>query len=184
MTSIYTILIAYLCGSIPFGKIVSHFRGINILKKGSGNIGFANSLRVMGWVPALIVLIGDISKGYFPVIIFRHNSFFVVLAILIGSIFSPWLKFKGGKGVATTLGISLALNPLLGFIGILIWLFVVFIYKKTSLASIITVILLPILSVFLDKKLFSLYLLILAIILFTHRKNIKNLINGTEVKTF
>lgn len=183
MSIILVILVAYLCGSIPFGKIVSSFKGVNILKNGSGNIGFANSLRTMGWVPALIVLAGDIIKGYLPVILTRNNML-VAIAVLLGSIFSPWLKFKGGKGVATTLGISLALSPLIALIGIFVWLIITLVFKKTSLASLITIALLPVLSLFLNKQFFLLYLLILIIVLFTHRRNIKNLINGTEVKTF
>ena len=186
----YIILIlSYILGSIPFGKIVGYFRGIDIQKQGSGNIGFANSLRVMGWKPAFFVLVGDILKGYIPVY-YALNQFslnytlIIGLVAIVGHIFSPWLKFKGGKGVATMLGVSLALNPYIALIAITVWAIIFLLDKTASVSSLVIALLMPVLSLFIESKLFYFYLLLLVIILFTHRANISNLIKGKEEKIF
>ncbi len=184
----YIILIlSYILGSIPFGKIIGYLRGVNIQKEGSGNIGFANSLRVMGWKPALIVLLGDITKGYIPVFYafdkFSLTQILVIgLVAVAGHIFSPWLKFRGGKGVATMIGVSLALNPLIALIAMAIWGIIFLLDKTASVSSLVIALLMPVLSLFLDPKLFYFYLLLLLIILLTHRTNILNLIKGKEEK--
>ena len=181
------IILSYILGSIPFGKIVGYFKGVNIQKQGSGNIGFANSLRVMGWKPALIVLLGDMLKGYIPVF-YAFDKFslaqttIIGLAAIAGHIFSPWLKFRGGKGVATMLGVSLVLNPLIALIAIVVWTIIFLLDKTASVSSLVIAILMPILSLFLEPNLVYFYLLLLIIILFTHRVNISNLIKGKEAK--
>jgi len=183
------IILSYILGSIPFGKIVGYFRGLNIQKQGSGNIGFANSLRVMGWKPALIVLLGDILKGYIPVF-YAVDKFSLTQTLVIGlfavagHIFSPWLKFRGGKGVATMVGVSLALNPLIALIAMTTWGTIFLLDKTASISSLVIALLMPILSLFLEPKLFYFYLFLLVIILLTHRTNILNLIKGKEEKVF
>ena len=118
---------AFVSGSIPFGKIVGYTKGIDIQKVGSGNIGFANSFRMLGWKPSLIVLAGDIIKGYIPTyyaILEFHltvPTLLIAIATIAGHIFSPWLRLRGGKGVATMIGVSLALNPIIALMAILIW---------------------------------------------------------------
>jgi len=183
------IILSYILGSIPFGKIVGYFKGLNIQKQGSGNIGFANSLRVMGWKPALIVLLGDILKGYIPVF-YAVDKFSLTQTLVIGlfavagHIFSPWLKFRGGKGVATMVGVSLALNPLIALIAMATWGIIFLLDKTASISSLVIALLMPILSLFLEPKLFYFYLFLLVIILLTHRTNILNLIKGKEEKVF
>ena len=132
---------AYLTGSIPFGKIVASMRGIDIQKKGSGNIGFANCLRILGWKFAVWVLVGDVLKGYISVYMALrylnlHQVFFVGLCSILGHIFSIWLQWKGGKGVATGLGVILALTPVIAIITLLIFVCLIFISKTFSFSSI------------------------------------------------
>src|SRR5690606_39536658 len=109
-------LIAYVCGSIPFGKIIGRLKGVDIQKLGSGNIGFANSVRVLGWKPGVFVLIGDATKGFLPVYLSVSHipywqSLMVGLVAILAHVFPVWLRFKDGKGIAPGLGISLVLAP-------------------------------------------------------------------------
>ncbi len=181
------LVLSYLLGSIPFGKIIGYLKGLDIQKEGSGNIGFANSFRVLGWRPAIFVLVGDILKGFIPVYYalyhFSLNYVLIVgLAVIIGHIAPPWLKFNGGKGVATMVGVSLALNPSIALTAIMIWV-IVFLFDKTaSVSSLAITILMPILSIFLEPELFYFYLLLVVIIFFTHRTNITDLLKGKETK--
>ena len=184
----YLIIISsYILGSIPFGKIVGYFKSIDIQKQGSGNIGFANSLRVMGWKPASIVLLGDIIKGYIPVY-YALGKFSLTFTLIVGllaiagHIFSPWLKFRGGKGVATMLGVSLALNPLIALLAMAVWVLIFLLDKTASVSSLVIALLMPILSLFLEPELVYFYLLLFIIILLTHRTNIINLIKDKEAK--
>ena len=182
---IFILLISYALGAVPFGKIVGFYNKIDIAKAGSGNIGFTNSLRVMGYKPALFVLLGDIMKGFIPTFYaISHFTFKATLLVglisVLGHIFSPYLKLKGGKGVATTIGVSLALNFKITIFVIIFWI-LIFIFKKTaSLASLFSVFFLVLLSLFLDKRLFYFYLLLFFIILFTHRKNIRDILDKKE----
>lgn len=181
------LILSYLSGSIPFGKIVGYLKGIDIQKEGSRNIGFANSLRVMGWKPALIVLIGDVLKGYIPVYftLYKFNldyTLVIGLATITGCIFMPWLKLKGGKGAATILGVSLALSPTIALIAMIVWVVIFLLYRTASVASLIIALIMPIFSFLLKPELTYFYLLLLIIILITHRVNILNLIKGNEPK--
>ena len=171
------IILAYLLGSIPFGKIIGFHHGIDIQKSGSGNIGFANCLRVLGWKPAIIVLLGDVLKGFLPVyfslsLLPGQGATFVALSAVVGHVFPIWLKFKGGKGIATGLGVLLALNTPLA------------ITRLNSLASISMICCLPILTAFIAQQLLSLSLVLLMIGMWTHRKNIYNLLNHREKRLF
>src|SRR3989344_8772220 len=123
------IIFAYLVGSIPFGKLVGKIYGVDIQKRGSGNIGFTNSLRTLGLKPAVLVLTADILKGFIPVTIARqffplNDVLIIALITILANIFPVWLKFKGGKGIATGLGIILAINPLISLIAGVIFLIV------------------------------------------------------------
>jgi glycerol-3-phosphate acyltransferase PlsY len=178
---------AYISGSIPFGKIVGRVNGIDIQKVGSGNIGFANSFRTMGWGPSLIVLVGDILKGYIPTFYAIHYLHLAIIPTLLiagasiaGHIFSPWLKFKGGKGVATMIGVSLALNPIMALIAMLVWAIIFFLGKTASVASIAIAVLMPILAEFLESQLFYFYVFLLFVIILTHRVNIINLLYNRQ----
>lgn len=181
----FFIILAYLLGSIPFGKIIGFRYGIDIQKNGSGNIGFANSLRILGLKPAIFVLVGDVLKGFLPVYFsFQWLPFqltlFVALAAIIGHIFPIWLRFKGGKGVATGLGVLLALSFYLVFACVAIWSIIFSLTRLNSLASIIVICSLPILTIFVANQLLPLSVALFIIGIWTHRKNIDNLINHRE----
>lgn len=182
---VFLISIAYLLGSIPFGKLMGFRHGIDIQKHGSGNIGFANSLRILGLKPALIVLAGDILKGFLPVVLALrilplNETLWISLTAILAHIFPVWLKFKGGKGIATALGVTLALNPYLGLVGAFIWIVVLTIIKLNSLASLIVIYSMPITAYFLSRELTVFYVILLMVGTWTHRQNIYRLIKGTE----
>lgn len=184
----FIILISYLFGSIPSGYILTkYFSKIDITKEGSGNIGATNVLRSGSKRLAIITLLLDASKGIIPIIIFYNSTFSLILAGLssfIGHNYPIWLKFNGGKGIATYLGISFAVSLKLGLIFILIWLITALISKTSSISSLLTIFLIPFISLLiLDDKLISLLFLILTSIAFyRHRSNIKRIINGNEPK--
>ncbi len=184
----FIILISYLFGSIPSGYILTkYFSKIDITKEGSGNIGATNVLRSGSKRLAIFTLLLDASKGIIPIIIFYNSTFSLILAGLssfIGHNYPIWLKFNGGKGIATYLGISFAVSLKLGIIFILIWLITALISKTSSISSLLTIFLIPFISLLiLDDKLISLLFLILTSIAFyRHRSNIKRIINGNEPK--
>ena len=184
----FIILISYLFGSIPSGYILTkYFSKIDITKEGSGNIGATNVLRSGSKRLAIFTLLLDASKGIIPIIIFYNSTFSLILAGLssfIGHNYPIWLKFNGGKGIATYLGISFAVSLKLGLIFILIWLITALISKTSSISSLLTIFLIPFISlIILDDKLISLLFLILTSIAFyRHRSNIKRIINGNEPK--
>ena len=191
---------SYFCGSIPFGLILTKtFSGKDIRDFGSGNIGATNVLRTGNKYLAFSTLILDILKGYIAVIItkqfFPELLQLSALLVFLGHIFPIWLKFKGGKGVATFLGILFALSYSLTLLFILTWITVALIFKYSSLSSIfasITVFVIsfikenvikafdPNISNVSDIKLLLFIFLIL--IIYTHKNNISNLINRTEHK--
>ena len=191
---------SYLSGSIPFGLILTKFlSGKDVRKIGSGNIGATNVLRTGNKFLAATTLILDILKGYAPVVV-PQNYFpeYIHLSALLGflgHIFPFWLKFKGGKGVATYLGILLALSYSLGFLFIFTWIVVSLIFRYSSLSSMFSSLTVLIITFFrenavkainpdfifaADIKLILFIFFIL--IIFTHRKNISNLRNRTEQK--
>ena len=197
---IIIIFFSYLCGSIPFGLILTKlFKGIDIRNIGSGNIGATNVLRTGNKFLAILTLFLDIAKGFIPVLITKNNfpelTQISCLLVFLGHIFPIWLKFKGGKRVATYLGILFALSYQLSFLFIFTWIVVSLIFKYSSLSSMfasLTILVVSFVKVnvlkFLEIKTntdqdFNLILFIFFIlIIFTHRKNISNLKNKTEKK--
>lgn len=132
--------LAYLLGSIPFGKLVAYTYGIDIQKRGSGNIGFANVRRIVGWRAGLITLTADITKGFVPTLIASYFidttfAYFVGIVAVIGHVFPIWLRFRGGKGIATGLGVVLAINPVAGLIGAAVYVTSCFVTKVSSYSS-------------------------------------------------
>ena len=200
MEIVLVAVFSYLCGSIPFGLILTKiFSKQDIREIGSGNIGATNVLRTGNKYLAFATLFLDILKGYIPVLVAKH--FFPELLQLsallafLGHLFPVWLKFNGGKGVATFLGILFALSYSLTLLFILTWITVALIFKYSSLSSIfasITVFVIsfikenviktfdPNISNVSDIKLLLFTFLIL--IIYTHKNNISNLINRTEHK--
>ena len=200
MEIILVAVFSYFCGSIPFGIILTKiFSKKDIRKIGSGNIGATNVLRTGNKYLAFATLFLDILKGFIPVLIAKH--FFPELLQLsallsfLGHLFPVWLKFNGGKGVATFLGILFALSYGLAALFIFTWLTVSLIFKYSSLSSIFSSLTVFIVTLIAEKVAFAinpntyeegdlklLLFIILILIIFTHRKNISKLKNGTEQK--
>ena len=180
-------LYSYLLGSIPFGLILTKiFLKKDIRKIGSGNIGTTNVLRTGKKSLAAGTLILDLMKGYFSIIItftyFENLISYSALICFIGHIFPFWLKFKGGKGVATYLGVVLALSYKFFLIFGISWLILSFLFRYASLSSIISSLIVFVCSYFFNNN-FSLILFIFfIIILYTHRENIVRLKNSEESK--
>ena len=183
------IICSYLMGSIPFGYILTKiFLKKDIRTFGSGNIGATNVLRTGNKLIGYCTLILDILKAIIPIIFIKLNFYEYLyissLSVFIGHVFPLWLKFKGGKGVATYVGILFCINIILGFIFISTWLLIYFISKYSSLSSLIASISIPIyLILFLDSKNIFFFLIMFVLIFFTHRGNVKRLINKEESKT-
>ena len=207
MDVLIVILFSYLSGSIPFGLILTKIFGdLDIRNIGSGNIGATNVLRTGNKLLAALTLVLDILKGYIPVIIAQQYFPGLIqlscLLAFLGHIFPVWLKFKGGKGVATYLGILLALSIQLGLLFMFTWLVVSLIFKYSSVSSMfasLTVFIIhtmreiaePIFKRMSDQtfknhefdvSLSLLLFIFFILIIFTHRKNISNLKNKTEHK--
>ena len=189
MELILVISISYLMGSIPFGLILTKF----FLKKdirnvGSGNIGATNVLRTGNKRIGYFTLILDVLKAVIPVLYVKLNFpelvYISSLSAFIGHVFPIWLKFKGGKGVATYLGILFSINYFFGIIFIVSWLIIFFISKYSSLGSILSSLIIPI-FIFLNSSYENQYFFIImfVLILYTHRENVKRLINKEESKT-
>ena len=179
---------SYLLGSIPFGLILTKiFLKKDIREVGSGNIGTTNVLRTGNKILAITTLILDLLKGYLSIFItliyFENQISFSALICLIGHIFPIWLKLKGGKGVATYLGIILAISYEFFIIFVISWIILSLLFRFASLSSIISTLIVFICSIFLENNSFSSILLIfLIIIIYTHRENIVRLKNSTEAK--
>jgi len=186
------IIICYLIGSMPFGYIVAKVvKKIDIRDYGSGNIGATNAFRVLGPWLASLVLIGDLLKGFLAIVLFYQlniDSLFVIilggLAVIGGHDWSIFLEFKGGKGIATTYGVFLALNPKIALLSVLIWLIVIALTRYASLASILSLSVLVVLMLWFKQPqeyiIFS--VIILALALYRHRGNIARLKEGKEKK--
>ena len=180
---------SYLIGSIPFGYILTKF----FLKKdirniGSGNIGATNVLRTGNKFIGYSTLLLDVLKAIIPVLFIKLNNvefvYICSLCVFIGHVFPIWLKFKGGKGVATYLGIIFCLNFILGFIFIFTWLLIFFLSKYSSLSSLTASFAVPIYYYFfIDIENYYFFIIMFILIFYTHRENIKRLINNTESKT-
>ena len=183
------LLISYLTGSIPFGFLLTKiFLKKDIREIGSGNIGATNALRTGNKLIGYSTLVLDISKAVILLLIIKFNFseylFTSSIAVFLGHVFPIWLKFKGGKGVATYVGILFCTNIYLGAIFVIVWFVVFIISKYSSLASMIASLLVPISSYFLLNDInYYFYIILFLLILITHRENIKRLKNNTESKT-
>ena len=189
MELILIISISYLMGSIPFGLILTKvFLKKDIREVGSGNIGATNVLRTGNKIIGYLTLILDVLKAVIPVLYIKFNFpelvYISSLTVFIGHVFSIWLKFKGGKGVAAYVGILFSINYFLGIVFIVSWLIIFFISKYSSLGSILSSLTIPI-FVFLNSSYENQYFFIImfVLILYTHRENVKRLINKEESKT-
>jgi len=186
--------VTFLIGSIPFGIIFTRKSGIDIRQTGSGNIGATNVLRNAGKLPAILTLLADIAKGAIPVLlcgyVFADTDQATVeilkavtgITAVLGHMFSVFLSFRGGKGVATGFGVLAIYNPLNAVVTLLIWIAVVAITKHVSLGAIISMAVLPFFFIVQKASTVSIVFAIslAALIIFKHSSNIKHLIAGTE----
>ena len=204
MLSIISItILSYLLGSIPFGIIISKlWKGIDIREYGSKNLGATNVYRVIGPIPALIVLLLDISKGLIATLLisrividqslFNHTSLMIIagLVVILGHIFPIFAFFKGGKGVATGLGVLISLTPLELVLALLLFLIIVAITRYVSLGSLSSALVILLALIFekyylhrpVADELLIAVLVLNIFIFYTHRSNMKRLLNGTENK--
>ncbi len=215
-------LIAFLLGSIPFGLIIARMKGIDIRQHGSGNIGATNVLRIVGKKYGITCLLLDLLKGLIPTILAislirftgmknpmaldaleNHAGIFPMLTAqvfqvitglcaILGHNYSPWVGFKGGKGIATSAGVLIAMMPAAIVILLVVWLLVFFISKYVSLASVIAALTLPVLTLWgswfhgkiqdgtWNKPLFIFSIVIAALATWKHRSNFKRIREGTE----
>lgn len=191
MRSVLVILVSYLIGSIPFGYLAGKIGyGIDIREHGSRNIGFTNVLRTLGPLPAAVTIIGDVLKGVGAVLLARglnvSDAGVVVagLAAIAGHNWSLYLRFTGGRGVATGAGVVLALTWQITLALIALWLIIVGVTRYVSLASIIVVALYPILVIYFKMPLAYILLGVIGapVIIWQHRANIRRLLKGEEHK--
>ena len=180
---------SYLMGSIPFGFILTKiFLKKDIREIGSGNIGATNTLRAGNKLVGYSTLILDIVKAIIPVIYVKMNYpeliYIASLCAFLGHVFPIWLKFKGGKGVATYVGILFSINILLGLIFVVSWGFVFLLFRYSSLSSIVGSLSIPLyLFVTNEKSSVIFFITMFVLIFFTHRENIIRLKNREESKT-
>ena len=176
-------------GSIPFGLLLTKvFLKKDIRKIGSGNIGTTNALRTGNKFIGYGTLILDISKAVITVFYIKFNYpeyiFISSLSVFLGHVFPFWIKFKGGKGVAVYVGVLLCINHQLGLFFIGIWFLVFLISKFSSLSSILASLSVTIFDFLMfNGENYYFYIILFILVFFTHRKNVKRLINNTETKT-
>ena len=182
-------IICYLIGSIPFGYILTKiFLKKDIRDIGSGNIGATNALRTGNKTIGYATLFFDIIKAVIPIIYIKFNFIELIyiasLCIFLGHVFPVWLKFRGGKGVATYIGILFALNIYFGLLFIVSWLITFAFFKFSSLSSLVASISIPIYLLILSKfEHIFFFTIMFVLVFFTHRENIKRLKNKEESKT-
>ena len=200
LLSILGLLIAYGIGAIPTALLIGRLRGVDIRQFGSGNIGATNVFRVIGKLWGIICLLLDIFKGWLPTALpipawfgsewpMDSWRWAVGLAAIAGHMFSPFLKFRGGKGVATSIGVLLAIAPLPVLLALLVGLFIIWWTGYVSMASIICSAMLPVLILVLqfdqNPWISVVITALLAVLIFwRHRTNIRRLRDGTEPKLF
>ena len=188
MDYIVTALISYLFGSIPFGYLFTKI----LLKKdirnvGSGNIGATNVLRTGNKSLGYLTLILDIAKAVVPVIYIKFNYpdlvYISALCAFLGHLFPIWLKFKGGKGVATFVGILISINIYYALVFGIVWTLTFLISRYSSLSSLFASISIPIYLLIFNQSNIIFFIIMFVLIFYTHRENIKRLINKEETKS-
>lgn len=193
MIYLISAVIGYFLGSVPFGLVITRLAGMGDIRKiGSGNIGATNVLRTGRKDLALLTLICDVSKAGVAALIAQAlfgnpiAGLVAGTAGVIGHNFPIWLKFKGGKGVASTLGMMLATNPLVGVLACLTWLLVAVLFRYSSLSALTALAFSPIYAWVLgghDARVYALFYAFLALLSFVrHKANILRLLNGTETQ--
>ncbi len=188
MDYLISIVLSYLLGSIPFGFLLTKI----VLKKdirniGSGNIGATNVLRSGNKLIGYLTLCLDVLKAIIPVIYIKLNYpdliYISSLSVFLGHVFPIWLKFKGGKGVATYIGILFSLNLIFGFVFCISWLLTFLLSKYSSLSSLVASLSLPLYLFFTNEEQIIFFIILFVLIFYTHRENIKRLKNKEESKS-
>lgn len=190
MLGISLVLLGYLLGAVPIGYLVGRAFGVDVRRVGSGNIGTANVLRAAGKWAAILTLFGDMLKGFVPVVLatvlvgseWTHAA--VALAAVVGHCWPVFLRFKGGKAVATGAGTSIGLAPLVGLGLFAFWWAVVLVSRYTSLGAIAVMVVSPFAFALTGQPLpYVLYTIVGgALVLYRHRENARALLKGTERK--
>lgn len=188
MRTVIALTLGYLCGSIPFALLLTRSRGVDLRDVGSRNVGAANVLRTAGVAPALVVMLLDAAKGALAVVVARLLTDDVVmvmiagLAAIIGHVYPPWLKFRGGKGVAASAGVFVVLAPLATAIAALAFVGTIAATRFISAGSIAGALVLPVAAVAGDAPAPVVVGTVLAavIVLVRHRDNLSRLVAGTE----
>jgi len=184
------VLCGYLLGSVPTGFLAGRARGVDVRRAGSGNIGVANVLRTVGKWPAILTMAGDMLKGFAPVFLARtvvENDWVVAavaLAAVAGHCWPLFLRFKGGKAVATGAGTTIALAPVIGLLLFVFWWAVVLVSRYTSLGAILVMLVTPVVFLLTGQPTpYVLYTIIGgSLVLWRHRENARALVRGTERK--
>lgn len=182
-----SLLFGYLCGSIPFGLILTRMAGLGDVRSiGSGNIGATNVLRTGNKKLAAATLLADALKGTVAVVVARHvigmeAALIAGLGAFLGHLYPVWLKFKGGKGVATYLGVLLGLAPLMVLVFAVVWLGMAKIFRYSSLAALAAAVAVPVaLYLYGRPEVASLFVVMSLITILKHHENIRRLVSGTE----
>ena len=188
MDYLVAIIFSYLLGSIPFGLILTKlFLKKDIRKIGSGNIGATNVLRSGNKLVGYLTLFFDILKAAIPVVYIKLNYpdliYISSLSVFLGHVFPIWLKFKGGKGVATYVGILFSINLIFGFTFCISWLLVFILSKYSSLSSLVASLSVPLFLFFTNGEQIIFFVILFVLIFYTHRENIKRLKNKEESKS-
>jgi glycerol-3-phosphate acyltransferase PlsY len=201
---ILSVILSYLAGSIPFAYIIVRLmKGTDIRNVGSGNIGFTNATRVLGIGRGIIVLLADMGKGAIAVLVISRlgmipeNPYLIYmpvicgLAAIIGHIWTVFMKFHGGKGVATSLGVFIAISPIAGLIALAVWIIIVAITRYVSIGSILMCITFCVVTFVISipitygVKIWTvrvMAIVVTLIITYKHKKNIELIIKGKERK--
>ena len=191
MSAALLLLAAYLIGSFPTSYLVGRLtRGIDLRQHGSGNLGATNAFRVLGWRAATPIFMVDVAKGFIPVFFFPRidGSASIVWALaygaaaIVGHMFSIYVRFKGGKGVATGAGVFLALAPIAALASLVVWSLLVFTTGYVSLASIVSAATLPLLIALSGGagSVLALSVALASFVIFAHRANVRRLLRGEE----
>lgn len=209
MENTLVLLLAYLVGSVPFGYLAGKMNGIDLREHGSKNIGATNTFRVLGKKWGIPVFICDVLKGFFPVLLMKTHLgaeltgcttaemgwlIGTLMAAVLGHTFTCFLKFKGGKGIATALGALIAFSPLIAGVALAAWLACMICTRYVSLSSIIAALAVEASTLWLcvddavfsgsDAIMFGFISLLVVLVIVKHRSNVSRLLNGTEPKAF
>lgn len=182
-----SLLFGYLCGSIPFGLILTRMAGLGDVRKiGSGSIGATNVLRTGNKKLAVLTMLADALKGTVAVVAMREiigmeAALIAGLGAFLGHLYPVWLKFKGGKGVATYLGVLLALAPVIVLVFAVVWLSMAWLFRYSSLSALVAVVVVPIALYFYGRPVVASFFVVMSLItILKHHENIRRLLSGTE----